>query len=326
MTKTLTALAVSVGLAFGGASALAASPATTQVVTVSPAKGALARHKVEVVTRAIQRTTAFTGAINDPSLGNATTAEDYIAAIDAMTPQIEAARAELSALRAEVEALPDVAGEGDPVQLQQVDVMAVDFLASAERMDDLLGSIVDLGAALKRGDSAGTEKALATLSQGMMVALDGQAAMFRARVALSDPDSFVYAQTMSLACLYESLAAVTRGQLEFLPAAEAAAKSEAALVCARGHMAAGRQALVQSGKGGQTASARALQARVDEISGRMLEESATAESALASATAVLKSGGDFDAIEVELDKFQAAELAISRLANEQMVAATGARG
>lgn len=319
----VTVVAAAMAVALGGPSVQAATPAAQQVVVVPAEQMALARRNVDVVTAANQRATGLLSVLNDSSFGAAKTAEDYIAAINVMTPRVDAARAELRTIAAEIEALPDVASDGDPAQMQIIDVMVEDMIVSLGRIDALLGSVTELGAALQARDSVATEEALATLSQGMMVTLDGQAAMFRARVALANPDSSVYGQTMSLACLYDSFAAVTRGQMEFLPAAEAADRSEVALACVRQHVISGRQNLNrEAGQLSQNAGIRAMQSRLVEINGRFFDALDRAEVGLNSATAVLKAGGDYDSIEVGIETFKAAELDISQLANEQMAAAT----
>lgn len=323
MSKTFATLAVAVGLAFTGAPAGATTASNAQIVTVSPAKMAVARRTVEIGVAANERIVELTRVLNDPRVRNASTPEELVAAIEAMTTQIDASRAELRQLRAQLDALPPVAEEGDPQQLKAIDVMVVDLSVSVGRMDDLLGAFVALGTALKTGDAAAADRAAKALSESMMLTLDSQALMLRARVALSDPDTVVYAQTIALACFYESFAAVTRGELDFAPRGEAVAKSRAALACARTQMAAGRQALARDAeRPAPNAQIRAMQIRLADVNGRMFDEMVRAEAGLASATTVLEAGGDFDAIERELDVFQAAELALSQLANEQMQAAT----
>lgn len=320
--KMFAAAAVAAVLTLG-ATATQAAPAVQEVVAVSPAKIAVARRNVDAVTAAQQRTTALMDILNDPGFRSATTAEQYVAAIEAMTPRVEAARAELRTIAARIQALPSVAGPGDPVQLQTIDVMTRDISVSIGRLDDLLGSITGLGAALKAGDTPAVERALATLAQGMMLTIDGQATMFRGRVVLSDPQSTVYSQTMAMACLYDSFAAITRGQLEFLPVGEASAKSEAALDCVRTHVAGGREALVrEAADPAPNAAGRAMQARIREISSRMLDEMANAERGLNTATVALKAGGGEGAIDAGFETFRLAERAIAQLANEQMAAAT----
>ena len=324
MIKKFTAAAAAAVLVLAGPVAHAASPAGQEIARVPQAKLLVARRNVEVITSAVQRTTALTGVLNDPRLQNAATADEYIAAIRVMTPEIEAGRAQLKAIAAEIEALPRISAEGDPDQLRVIDKMTADVVLSIERMDGLLGSVTDLGAALDAGDVEAAERALARLSEGMMLTIDGQAAMLRARTVFADPQSSAYAQAMTLACIYESFAAVTRGELEYLPVPEAASTSEAALDCARAQIAAGREAMVrEEGARSSVPSTRAMQVRMSEIGGQLLDEMERARESLSSATAVMKAGGDFDAIEAELDKFEAAEQALSRLASEQMAAATG---
>lgn len=306
-----------------GATTTQAAPAAQEVVAVSPAKMAVARRNVEAVTAVQQRTTALMDILNDPGFRSAATAEQYVAAIAAITPRVEAARTELRTLAAEIDGLPAVAGPGDPAQLQTIDTMTRDMSVTIGRLDDLLGSITALGAALKAGDMPAVERALTTLAQGMMLTIDGQAAMFRGRVALSDPDSTVYSQTMALACLYDSFAAITRGQLQFLPAGEASARSEAALTCVQTHIAGGRQALVREAAApAPNAAGRAMQARLREISSRMLDETANAERGLGAATVAIKAGGGEGAIDAGFETFRLAERAIAQLANEQMAVAT----
>lgn len=323
MSKMFTALAVAAGLAFTGAPAWATTAPNAQIVAVSPAKMAVARRNVEIGVAANERAVELSRVLNDPRFRSASTPEALVAAIEAMTPQIDASRAELRQIRARLDALPAVAEEGDPQQLKAIDGMVVDLSASVGRMDSLLGAFVALGTALKTGDAAAADRAVKALSESMMLALDSQALMLRSRVALSDADTVVYAQTIALACFYESFAAVTRGELDFAPRTEAVAKSRAALECARTQMAAGRQALARDAeRPSPNAQTLAMQTRLADVNARMFDEMVRAEAGLTSATTVLEAGGDFDAIERELDAFQASELALSQLANEQMQAAT----
>jgi len=226
------------------ATALAVPSAAAAQVIVPQAQGDAAVDHMRQATEAAERVTNLLIKVSaDPAYAGARTPDELHAAILAMRGDIAASRREIKAIVARLNALPRIAGAGDPAELQLVDRVVGDIAAFSTEVDDLLASVEGLGDALAAGDQARIQQLAGSLMRGSVAVIEAQSLMLRARLPMIPSDGSSFSHVTSLACFYEGFANFQRGALRLARPQEAGAGMERALGCMTGENVRGAAAL-----------------------------------------------------------------------------------
>jgi hypothetical protein len=296
-----------------------ASPARAQVVQLSEAAAERAERSIAAATRANMRAAELASALDVSQIEGATTPEAFVAGLDRMAPQIAAARSEIASLRRGLLAQPAVGGGPDaPIQLRAIDQLVSDSIGFLVNVDAMLAAYTDVADGFRSGDQTKALSALRTLSGAAMTLIDGQALMMRGRGAMFGSDRSDYFQAEGIACLYDGMAATLRAQLTLIEPADASAKLATAQSCVERQVEGGKAALVrEAGSRSRNQTARALEERMAELSGRIFDSMSRGAAILGEAHAVLKSGGGDPALQAVMDRFVVFEQELAALGQEQ---------
>ena len=226
MKRLVLAVALTIGLG------CAAGPAAAQQLL--PAEQAdRANQNTVVATEAMTRAMGLLTGLSEGGgrLAAATTREELLAAVEAQSASVQAARAELRGLREQVARLRPVGGPDAPGSLQIADLTVQNVAHLMGQVDELLVQIGDMGAALQAGDQARLDKALAALSGGVVLVLEYQGEAMRTGMRFTPTDSPDHALSDAMACYYDGAAAYYRGMLKLGPRDQAASAVGAASQC-----------------------------------------------------------------------------------------------
>ena len=292
--------------------------AHAQVVQVPAAQAEQGARNIARATAINARAAQLISSLDQSAIERATSVEAYAAAIDGMAPQLTSARRELASMRAELRALPSVGGSDGPVQLRVIDHNVADSAAFLERIDGMLAAYPEVADAFRSNDRARAERALATLADATMTLVDGQALMMRGRASLIGSDRSDYAHAEGIACLYDGMAAMMRLRMALVEPEAAARTIDTAQTCVEQHIQSGRAALARDGAVHSTRpSARDLEIRLAEISGRIFDKMAEGGDILRDSAATVRSGAGEAELNQELDRFVRFERELSALGDEQ---------
>lgn len=226
------------------AAALAVPSVVSAQVIVPQAQGDAAITHMQQATAAAERVTALLLKVStDPAYANAGSPEEMRVAIAAMRGDIAASRREVRGIVARLNALPRIAGEADPVELQLVDRVVNDIAAFSRDIDELLATVENLGDALETGDQARIEQLAGALMRGSVAVIEAQSLMLRARLPMMPSDSSSFSQVTSLACFYEGFADFQRGAFGIVRLEAAGVGMERAVSCMTGENARGAAAI-----------------------------------------------------------------------------------
>ena len=300
---------------------LAGAPVTAvnaQVVQVPAAQAEQGARNIAIATAINARAAQLVSSLDQSGIERATSVEGYVAAIDGMAPQLTAARRDLAAMRAELRALPSVGGSDGPVQLRVIDHNVADSIAFLERIDGMLAAYPEVADAFRSNDRARAERALGTLAGATMTLVDGQALMMRGRASLIGSDRSDYAHAEGIACLYDGMAAMMRLRLVLVEPEAAAQTMDTARACVEQQIHSGRAALArESAVHSARPSARDLEIRLAEISGRIFDKMAEGGDILRDGAATIRAGSGEAELNRQLDRFILFERELSALGDEQ---------
>ena len=314
MFKRLATAAATAVLLAGGA----AAPALAQVALLPVAQAEQGARNIAVATEVNGRVSQLIASLDQSEIERATSVESYIAAIDGMAPQLNSARRELAEMRSRLRALPKVGGENGPVQLRAMDQIIEDSVLFVQRVDGMLAAYPEVADGFRSNDRAKAERALGVLAGATMTLVDGQALMMRGRASLVGSDRSDYAHAEGIACLYDGMAAVMRLKLRLIEPPAAAEIVRTARTCVGDQVRSGRAALVrEAANPSPRPTARALEVRLAEISGRVFTKMEEGGNLLEESLEVIKAGAGEDQVDAQMDRFIQFEMELSALGAEQ---------
>jgi len=235
--------ALNVGFAPFAAALAVPSAARAQVIVPQAQADASIEH-MRQATEAAQRVTSLLVKVSsDRAYASASTQDEMSAAILAMRGDLAASRREIRSIIASLNALPRIADDGAPAELRLVDRVVADIAGFSTDVDELLGTVEDLGDALAAGDEARIQQLAGALVRGSVAVIEAQSLMLRARLPMMPSNSSSFSQVTSLACFYEGFAEFQRGALGIVRPEEASAGMERAVGCMTSEIVRGKAAI-----------------------------------------------------------------------------------